>query len=378
MVGRVLVEDHCLGNHGGGIKTYTEQLMRHWPPDAPVQLVGFRGPRTLASPAHPQPAGPLRPLRNLFATQPPPSDPSKGRGLLFRGYRGAFAAAARWGNYAAVFQPNNLCPHSSRPMIATLHDLSVIEHPQWHTPGRVERWRRYLPEAVKRTRQWITVSAFTRDRMIELLGIAQARIAVIPEAARPLPHPRERAAGFPENYLLFVGTLEPRKNLALLLDAYARLPVASRSACPLVLLGPPGWGPEKFWHSLIDHPMAREVLVSGYLPDDQLAAALAGARALLLPSFYEGFGLPLLEAMAAGCPVACSHIPAFAEVAGDAAALLPPADVDAWTAIMARAIEDAPWRRRLAAAGQAHAAGYSWDHAARRHAALFAQVAGGS
>jgi alpha-1,3-rhamnosyl/mannosyltransferase len=263
-------------------------------------------------------------------------------------------------------------------MIATLHDLSVIEHPQWHTPGRVERWRRYLPEAVKRTRQWITVSAFTRDRMIELLGIAQARIAVIPEAARPLPHPRERAAGFPENYLLFVGTLEPRKNLALLLDAYARLPVASRSACPLVLLGPPGWGPEKFWHSLIDHPMAREVLVSGYLPDDQLAAALAGARALLLPSFYEGFGLPLLEAMAAGCPVACSHIPAFAEVAGDAAALLPPADVDAWTAIMARAIEDAPWRRRLAAAGQAHAAGYSWDHAARRHAALFAQVAGGS
>ncbi len=376
MSGRVLVEDHCLSNKGGGIKFYTQALLHHWPHDAPLQIVGFRHhgrPATASPKATPAPPR-LRPLRHLLQDQGPPRDHGRRSDLLLRGYRAAFTLEARFKNYAAVFQPNNLCPSSSLPMIATLHDLSVLEHPQWHPPGRVERWKRYLPAAIKRTAHWVTVSDFTRDRMLHLLGVPAERITVIPNAARMLPPATERPPGFPEHYLLSVGTLEPRKNLNLLLNAFGLLPPDMRRAHPLILAGPPGWGHRDFWQSLVHHPLADEVLITGYLSDSDLAAAIGHAAALFQPSFYEGFGLPLLEAMAAGCPVVCSDIAPFCEVASGAAELLPLNDLPAWATHMQAAILGGVWRDRLIARGRERATQFSWDTSARRHAQLFAEV----
>ncbi|HVX84067.1 MAG TPA: glycosyltransferase family 1 protein [Phycisphaerae bacterium] len=378
ITGRVLVEDRCLANRGGGIKTYTRQIFNYWPANSPLRLVGFRS-RVLngaADPAHAPPAQApaLRPLSRLFDHAAIPRDPSTGLRLLLRGYQTAFALEARFGRYAAAFHPNHLCPPAHLPTVATMHDLSVLENPDWHTPERVARWERTLPLALRDTRHWITVSAFTRDRMHARLDIPLDRITIIPEAARALPA-GPRPANFPERYLLFVGTLEPRKNLLTLFDAFAHLSPAQRRQLPLVLIGPPGWGSEHFWRTLTSHPLAPEILVSGYLPETDVGAALAHASALLLPSLYEGFGLPLLEAMAAACPVICSDIPPFHEVAQDAALMLPPLDVAAWSDAMRRAAEDLPWRHTLIAAGSDRVRQFSWQAAAQRHAELLTRIA---
>jgi alpha-1,3-rhamnosyl/mannosyltransferase len=325
----------------------------------------------------------LRPLRRLFDQAQIPSDTGACLELLYQAFRASFALHSRWGRYIAAFEPNNLPVRAAVPMVATIHDLSVVEYPQWHTPSRVARWRRHLTAALRHTARWITVSEFTRQRMVKLLGLDPLRITVIPEGARHMLLPSAddlarmpAAVGLPEQYLLFVGTLEPRKNLLGLLDAYGMLPLNQRRRTPLILVGRPGWGDENFWRALLDHRMADEALVTGFLDDRRLAEVLARASALLMPSFYEGFGLPVVEAMAAGCPVICSDIDAHREVAGEAAERIAPENTGAWSDAMGRAIEDASWRRQRRTAGIERIRTFSWERAARLHAEVIADAVG--
>jgi alpha-1,3-rhamnosyl/mannosyltransferase len=181
--------------------------------------------------------------------------------------------------------------------------------------------------------------------------------------------PQVRAAmGLPRQYFLCLGTLEPRKNLPTLLDAFAALPRHMRLDCPLVLAGPVGWGDSDFWRRMFNHPIAGEVLACGFVGERPAAALAAGARAMLIASHYEGFGLPVLEAMACGTPVICSRAQALLEVALPAALAVEATDVGGWTTAMTRAIQEETLLAELGKASLRRAADFAWDKTAARHA----------
>ncbi len=385
-----LINDRCLYHGGTGVSVYLRNVLANWPDDADISPVGFcsmhldKAGKKFAEMhnADPRPVA-LRPLSTIGR----PAKlavrlPNWSRRRIQKMYAWAFRRTMRRGKYLACFEPNYLAIDCGCPTVATIHDLSVVEHPEWHPPDRVKQWEVDLPESLAATSRFIAVSEFTSERMQAAWDIPSEKISVIPLAAHPLPFPAEeqiasakKFARLPQRYLLHVGAIEPRKNIATILDAYASLPDNFRNEVKLVLVGPTGWGQPDFWRSLIQHPIAGEVLTAGYASNGQLAVLLAGAEALLAPSNYEGFGLPVLEAMACGTAVICSDIPAFREVGADAAVNLPPTDTDKWREAMLRSISDPDWRLAAGRAGRARAAEFSWSLAAARHAEVITSVA---
>ena len=232
---------------------------------------------------------------------------------------------------------------SAVPVVVTVHDLAVLRH-----PGMFNQWsRRYsrlaVPRVAQGARRLIAVSDFTRRELVELLHVPEERIRVIPNAVgEPFGPDGPRADG---DYVLAVGTLEPRKNLARTVEA------ARRAGAELRVVGGPGWGRVE---------VAGAVLL-GEVSDDELAELYRGARCLVYPSLYEGFGIPVLEAMASGTPVVTSAGGATEEVAGGAAVLVDPLD----PASIAAGLEQASSRREeLAARGLERARGFTWDRIA--------------
>jgi len=381
---RILVNDRCLGG-GGGVAVYLRNVLDHWPAQSAVRLEGFCAAVPLLGRLTAAHAGgsaellALRPLKKLRACERRRYRlPRRVTRTMQRAYALAFAARLRSGQLAACFEPNHLAPVGGKPVFTTMHDLSVIEHPQWHPANRIAQWESDLPATLANTTQWIAVSQFTAGRMAAVLGVPPERVAVIPLAARPLAYPDragieslKRAGVLPERFVLCLGTLEPRKNLLTLLDAWASM--ERRGGARLVLAGGRGWGGPEFWKALLGHPMAGEVLASQYVSDEAAAALLAGADAVLVPSHYEGFGLPVLEAFACGSPVICSRAQALVELAGAAAETLDAGDVEGWSKAMARALSDASWRRQCALAGRQRASQYSWVRTAASLERLMAE-----
>lgn len=186
----------------------------------------------------------------------------------------------------------------------------------------------------------------------------------------------ERAAlDLPERFFLYVGTLEPRKNVAGLLEAYAALPAAVRRSHPLLIAGAWGWKADALRQKLAERHLQPDVRLLGYLHDAELAAVYAACTALVWPTLYEGFGLPPLEAMACGAPVIVSNAASLPEVVGDAGVLLDPHDTAAWTEALRRMAEDEAWRAALRARGLRQAARFSWERCARETAACYRAVA---
>jgi glycosyltransferase involved in cell wall biosynthesis len=239
------------------------------------------------------------------------------------------------------------------PLVVTVHDLAVLRHPETFNRWTRAYSRLLVPLVVRAARLVIAVSEFTRRELVELLGARAERVRVIPNAAEDVFRPDgPRAKG---EYVLAVGTLEPRKNLMRLAAAAVRLGVEVRA------VGAPGWG-------RVD---ARGVRWLGELSDDELAAQYRGALCLAYPSLYEGFGIPVLEAMACGTPVVTSAGGATEEVAGGAAVLVDPLDI----AGIAAGIDEATRRRdELRRAGLARAAGFSWDAARAATAAVYREA----
>jgi alpha-1,3-rhamnosyl/mannosyltransferase len=389
---RILVNDRCLYRGGTGVSMYLRNILRAWPRGCPLQPAGFwsqhrrRTPRAASSGNAGLRPLPLRPLAELgSATKLAWRVPHWARRGAQKLYGAAFAAESRREAYAACFEPNNIAIASARPTITTVHDVSVLDHADWHPADRVAWWKADLAASLKTTVHWIATSAFTRDRMRESLGIARSRISVVRLAARPLRRfdhdelpAAKRALGLPQHYLLHLGTIEPRKNLPLLLDAYEALGTEFRRSVPLIFAGGAGWGAADFWRRLVHHPAAPHVMTAGYVRDAAAATLLAGADAVLVPSRYEGFGLPVLEAMACGAPVICSTADALREVAGDAADLLDCDDVAGWSAAMERAVQDGRWRSQRIAAGRRRAAAFSWQRAAEQTADVFCKCVEGA
>lgn len=270
---------------------------------------------------------------------------------------------------------------ASVPSVFTLHDLTCRLMPAAHTP--LNRWFHLLllPHFLRQAAAVIAVSECTRRDAVRLYGLDEGKVHVVHEGVSPHFRPAgaaevaavRRKYGLPERYILHVGTIEPRKNLVTLLDAWAAL---RREGAPqrLVIAGRRGWRCGAFFARLRELGVEEEVTLPGFVEETDLPALYSAADLFAFPSLYEGFGLPVLEAMACGVPVVCSCTSSLPEVAGEAALLLDPHDPAAWAGAMGRALADPALREGLRAAGLAHARRFTWQAAARRTQQVYRAV----
>ncbi len=277
---------------------------------------------------------------------------------------------------AMVYHEPNLVPVShDGPTVITVHDLSTLRFPQWHPRERISHLGRQLARAVESATQVVTVSRLVREEVLTQFDIAPERVHAIHNGVDERFAPagevqRERVMRLglaPDGYVLHVGTLEPRKNLVRLMHAHAALPEALRARYPLVLAGMRGWLDDD-----VQAMLARSTHVQalGYVADDDLPALVACARGLAYPSLYEGFGLPVLEAMACGVPLLSSKGTAMAEFAPPSAILVDPHSEDALQTGLEMLLQDEDRRRRMCEEGPAIAARMSW----RAHARTLLEV----
>ena len=273
-----------------------------------------------------------------------------------------------------VFHATNFIAPPSRkiPTVVTVHDIGFVHRPQDVSPG-VRRMARLLPDILRRAGAIIAVSEFTRSEISTWLPEVADRVTVIPNGRHVRPSGPDDGLPPGPPYALMLGTLEPRKNPTLAIDAFSAL---RRRGVELRLVLAGGESP------LIDVPGllrargldAPEVVRTGYLDDRRLSALLKHARLLVFPSLYEGFGMPLLEAMGAGVPVVAARAGATPETLGDAGVLIEPGDVDGFADAMERVASDDALRAELIAAGRARAARFTWARAGAACLELYRSV----
>jgi len=274
-----------------------------------------------------------------------------------------------------------LPPLRSIPTVLTVHDLIFRHLPAHHKP--LNRWYLNLtmPLYCRRADHVIAISECTRRDLITAYNLPPEKITVVHEAADPTFRPAapEHVArvcaryDLPGRYLLFVGTIEPRKNLSRLLAAFETLH-AEGLTDGLVIVGRWGWLYGDFFARLEQSPVRDAVLLPGYVPDEDLPAIYTGAQLSVLPSLYEGFGLPVLEAMACGTPVACSSTSSLPEISGDGALHFDPNDVESMTETLRRLLRDADLRASLRQRGLKQAARFSWERVADETEAIYKAV----
>ena len=260
-----------------------------------------------------------------------------------------------------------------RPAVVTVHDLTFYDHPEWHERAKVVYFRRAIAQSAKRAAVVVCVSETTAARLAHHTG-RTADVVVVhhgidterftPHADRAADDARISRLGIEPPYLAFVGTLEPRKNVPALIDAFARV-AGEYPHLRLVLAGRAGWGADAIDAAIAAHGMGDRVVRAGYVPDDALPALLRRAEAVTYPSYEEGFGLPPLEALACGAAVLTTADVATADLVGDAVATAPADAIGIAAGI--RHVLDPANAARLRTAGPAVAARFSWPAAAERH-----------
>lgn len=270
-------------------------------------------------------------------------------------------------------QPPVLAGVSDVPLVTTIHDISPVTHPEWFSRGYAALYRTLTPLAVRASTRIVTVSAFARDEIVSTYPHAEDKTVAVhngvtpPEPGSPVDEPRLDAGGF----LLFVGAANRRKNLRTLVRAYRRYRNRTTDPLPLVLAGP-----ERAVFADLDYAPSAGVHMLGYVSDGTLGWLYHNAAAFVFPSLYEGFGLPIIEAMSVGTPVVTSAWGAMAEVAGDAAHLVDALDAEHLADGIARVLDDEGYRETLARRGRERAASFTWDRTAERTAAVYRDVVG--
>jgi glycosyltransferase involved in cell wall biosynthesis len=271
------------------------------------------------------------------------------------------------------------CPCRS---VVTIHDLSAFRFPQAFPPIQ----RRYLQLFTKRSARKadavVAISESTRRDVIEMLGVSPDRVSVVLNGVDPSYRPaaeadRQRAAdlyGIGPNDVLYLGTLEPRKNIPALITAFSRATKHLPADVRLIVAGARGWMYDSIFKLAEDLGLVERVRFVGYIPAEDHAALYSAAAVFVYPSLYEGFGLPPLEAMACGTPVIASNASSLPEVVGDAGLLVDPRDTDALGDAMIRLLGDSGLRAELRERGLERAAQFSWESSARRTLDVYEQV----
>jgi len=267
-------------------------------------------------------------------------------------------------------------------VVVTVHDCIFLRHPEWFRWERAQYYRWAGRRSIRRAARVIADSRATARDVHDLLGVPRDRIDTIPLGVDLAFHPRPEAEvaaartrhGLPERYFLYVGTLEPRKNLARLVRAWDQ--IAGDIPDALVIAGRPGWKTRPFDAAVRAARHRDRILLPGFLPDSDLPALLTGARAFVWPSLYEGFGLPVLEAMACGAPVITSNTSGLSEVAGDGAIRVEPEDEDAIRAALHLLSTDGERTRQLRERGLKQASNYTWRQCAQSTLETYQGVAG--
>ncbi|MBA4191958.1 MAG: glycosyltransferase family 1 protein [Planctomycetaceae bacterium] len=285
-------------------------------------------------------------------------------------------------NYDLYHEPNFIPLPCDLPTAITIHDLSVLLYPQWHPPARVAGYLKDFRAGLARSEFVFTPSEYVRFQVIQLLNVAPERVRCIYPGTRTTFQPMSdlevqeglQRLGLSRGYFLYVGAIEPRKNLSMLLKAYCSLPSAIRERHPLVLAGPWGWltkSVSNYYESTARHLGVRHL---GYVPEKTLPLLYNGARCLLFPSHYEGFGFPPIEMLACGGAVLASNIATLNETIGSQAAMLSPYDADGWRASLLRAATDEDWIRELRRGATQAVAGYSWQNSAQQAWSAYSQI----
>lgn len=284
---------------------------------------------------------------------------------------------------AVLYSPMTSGPIAVRRQVMTLHDLFVIEHPEWFSKTFRRWYALLLPTLLRRVAYVVANSEYTRRNVLERYGLPEDKVVTChfaqderftPPSADKVEQFRAEQ-GLPERYVLFLGSIEPRKNLLTLLSAWKRVQ-AREEGVKLVIAGGAGRA-DIFSASNLDRDLIEDSTVQrlGYFSDESLPLLYGAAEAFALPSLAEGFGLPVLEAMACGTPVICSDNTALPEISGGAALLAPSFEVEAWVEAIDRLLSSAELRSRMSEAGLYRASEFSWDSTADKVQSVLEGVA---
>lgn len=267
--------------------------------------------------------------------------------------------------------------------VLTIFDLSFFLYPQTHPSDRIRYMEKYFYKRVNWVSHFITISEQTKEEMVKHIGISREKITVTPlgvdQSYRPiLPDiTKTKLSEYGLNagsYILYVGTLEPRKNIKTLLQAYAKLSVTVKSIYPLVLVGGLGWLMDDLKSEIEKLDLGSSIKLTDYVPKSDLPSLYSGATVFVYPSLYEGFGLPILEAMACGVPVITSRVSSLAEVAGEAGVLIQPEDVESLKENLEELITT-PYRRHvLSQRGLEQAKKFTWEKCAAKTLEVYEKV----
>jgi glycosyltransferase involved in cell wall biosynthesis len=280
--------------------------------------------------------------------------------------------------------PSFVLPHFAGKCVSTVHDLSAFRVPQYHPQVRVKYQQDIFPHLIKKGDLLITDSEFSRSELLDFFPMSAERVVSVPLGADPMFAVRAKEAIEPTlgqyglqagTYTLSVGTIEPRKNIERLIDVYASLPSELRKQYPLVLVGGRGWNSEQIHQKIQRYRQEGWLKYLSFVPNEDLAAIYSGARVFACISHYEGFGLPVLEAMASGIPVISSNAASLPEVGGDAVVYVNPNDEEQIREALMRVLGDDVLCQDLSIRGLKRSQVFSWERCAQMTIEAYRQIA---
>lgn len=375
---RILIDYTSAIAQGAGIGRYTrsltDALLRV---DSADQFTLFSAERPSASrpfPSAPNARAVTGPLDNRRMT------------ILWHRLRAPLPIQALAGRADVLHAPDfSLAPSVGARTVVTLHDLAFMTHPECALPSLRAYLHRVVPRAARRADHIIAVSQRTADDLVALLGVPREKISVIYLGVDPSVRRVEDTValaqvearyGLRRPFALAVGTIEPRKNYARLIEAFARARGRNDAPSQLVIAGRKGWLYDEVFATAARLGLdAEAVRFLDYAPDADLPALYTLARVVAMPSLYEGFGIPVVEAMACGTPVIAGADGSLPEIVGDAGLLVPPTEVDALADALTRLSSDEALRQQLIARGYERVRRFDWQDAAQRHVEVYHHLA---
>lgn len=305
--------------------------------------------------------------------------------ILWHRLRAPLPIEALAGRADVLHAPDfSLPPTLGARTVVTIHDLAFMTHPECAVPALRAYLNRVVPRAVRRADHIIADSQRTADDLVELLGVAPSKITMIhlgvDPSVRRVDDPATLAAAearyeLRRPFVLAVGTIEPRKNFARLIEAFGIARGRPGGPAQLVIAGRKGWLYDDVFEAVQRLGLGAAVRFLDYIPDGDLPTLYTLASVVAMPSLYEGFGIPVVEAMTCGTPVVASSGGSLPEIVGDAGLLAPPEDVGALADVLTRAVSDEPLRAEMIARGYARVRAFDWEKAARQHVAVYHAVA---